>query len=134
VFSNSMSVFSLTLLFPLNLKQSPLVHSLHSLDAHLAELYRILNNFVSLCLPLHSLSSKVFSNLEASPLSLQFLWCALLTRSFLNSTQNSNVHSLHWLTESSTLCHALLAFSHKEPRLKSTTHRQEILSIPADGI
>ena len=68
VFKNSVSV-SLSHFSSQNSKQSSFVYSLHSLDTHLEDLYKILNNSVSLCLPLHSLSSKVFSNLEVSPLS-----------------------------------------------------------------
>jgi hypothetical protein len=49
---------------------------------------------------LHNFSSKVLNNLEDPLLSLWFLWCSLLACPCLNSTQDSDVHSLHWIKNS----------------------------------
>jgi hypothetical protein len=49
------------------LNKSSLLHSVHLLNALLAELYRTLRDSVFSVPPLHSLTSKVFNNLEVSP-------------------------------------------------------------------
>jgi hypothetical protein len=100
VFNNSVSAFSSTLPFPLNQKWSSLVHSMHSLNALLPELYRTFSSSVSsLCLPLHSSSSRVFSNSEAS----------------FESVNPPSVHSLHVLFDSVELICAFLALATKLP-------------------
>jgi hypothetical protein len=60
----------------------------------------------SLCLSLHSLTSKVFNNLEVSPLEFKTSSGAPSWHDSVQIPQNSEVHSMHWLTEPTTLCHA----------------------------
>jgi hypothetical protein len=64
------------------------------------------------------------------------LVCPPGTFSFDAKTQNSDAHSLHWLTESLALCHALLTFILKEPKIKSENPQtdMEVYISPAYGI
>jgi hypothetical protein len=119
-----MSVFPVTLLLLLRTRKSSLVHSMHSLNALLAELYRTFSSSVS--------------SLCALPYTTHPPRCSTTLRLLLESMNLSGVHSLHVLSDSAELrctllalatelpmfCCALLAWP-KEPRQKLTNSQTD---------
>jgi len=100
VFSNSSSVSPWDFFSLWTWNRVPPVHSMHILNALLVEFYRTFSSPISsLCLPLHSSFSRVFSNSEAS----------------FESVIPSGVHSFHVLSDSAKLRCALLALASKLP-------------------
>jgi hypothetical protein len=102
----------LTLLF-LELEIQFTREHLRLLNALLAKLYRIFNNFVSLCLLLHSSSSNVSRNLEDPLESVNVLVCPPGT--IFSDSKEFRYALLVLAIEFPILCCALLA-QPKEPR------------------
>jgi hypothetical protein len=99
----------LSSIFKLSAKFSLQCTAAHTLKAHLAELYRILNRILFATMFLsHRLTSKVFSNLEVFLLELltSVLCCST---SLSDSVEFRSASSVHQYSETAVLCHALLA-------------------------
>jgi hypothetical protein len=125
----SFSESSVILVFFLNSQQSSSSNctTVHMLNAHLAELYRILSDSVCNCVQLHSLASKVFSNLTGLlPELLISVLC--LSTSLSDSSEFRSASSVHGSQNLSVLSHPPGMKPQRPSTLKSNTPPAECIN------